>query len=148
MNFTEILQTNMYPIIAIVAVSVISIIISVMRMRKIKSTGKDFLAQHPDAAKVYLTVKALITTEAVTVYSVNGEAPQHFMESGKTGFYVVPGKCDVEMSYTYSRPGVIHKSVTTSTDVVTKVLETKPHGSYILGFDRKEEVFTFKEYNN
>jgi hypothetical protein len=144
MNIMEIIQNNLYVFLVMGAAIVVSIVYSVVRLNNMKSTNKSFLSQHPDAAKVYLTTKALITAEAVTVHSVNDAAPIHFSEGGKTGFYVVPGKSTVAVSYTYSRPGVMHKTVTTSTDVVQKVPETEPRASYLLGFDRKAENFTFE----
>ena len=143
----QIIQQNLYVFCAIAAVTVLSVVYAVIRNRSMKKAGANFLELHPDAARVYLTSKALITVEAVTVYTVNGEPPSRFTDGGKTGFYVVPGKSTVEISYSYTRPGVMHKTVTTSTDVVEKILETKPHHSYILGFDRKAESFTFEAFN-
>ena len=147
MSFTEILQNNWYVFLAMGVVCVLSIVFNVMRMKKMKSENKSFLVQHPDAAKVYVTNKALVATEAVQVITVNGDIPNHFLENGKTGFYVLPGQCTVEVNYTYSRPGVVHKTVTESTGVVEKILETEPYGTYFLGFDRKESAFTFEKYN-
>lgn len=146
MNFTEILQQNWYIFLVMGIAVVVSIVYAIVRSRGMKSSNAGYLKQYPDAARVYLTSKALITSEAVTVYSVNGETPQQFAERGKTGFYVKPGLCTVEMSYSYTRPGVMYKNVTTSTDVVTKQLETQPHQNYMLGFNRKEEAFTFEDF--
>ena len=141
----EVIQNNLYVFIAMGAAIVISIVYSIVRMGKMKATNKSFLASHPDAAKIYVTNKALATTEAVTIYAVNGGTPNHFVDGGKTGFYVVPGHSAVQMSYTYSRPGILYKTVTKSTDVVERILETHPRKSYMLGFDRKQEDFTFEE---
>jgi hypothetical protein len=116
-------------------------------MRKMKASGEEFLATHPDAAKVYLTTKTFITSEAVTVYSVNGDGPVKFMEGMKTGFYLLPGTSSVEVCYSYTRPGLLHKNVTSTTDVVKKDLVVDAKKSYLLGFDRSEDVFTFVEYD-
>ena len=147
-QITQVIQQNIFPFCAILIAMVGSLIYAVIRNKSMKNDSANFLKNHPDAAKVYLTVKALITTEAVTVYTVDGKAPSRFLEGGKTGFYVVPGNTKVEMSYSYTRPGVLHKTVTTSTDVVEKVLETEPNRSYVLGFDRKAECFTFEAFND
>ena len=111
-----------------------------------KGKRADYLARHPDAAKVYLTSRALITSEAVQVHLVDGEAPALFNEGGKTGFYVRPGVCAVDVSYTYTRPGVMYRNVTKTTGNVQQQIETEPQGSYLLGFDREEEHFTFEHY--
>ncbi|MDL2233876.1 hypothetical protein LJC63_09925 [Ruminococcaceae bacterium OttesenSCG-928-L11] len=147
-QITSVIQQNIYVFIVMAVVIVGSIVFNIVRMRNMKKKGGDFLRQHPDAARIFLTTKALITSEAVTVYTVDGEAPHNFVENGKTGFYVAPGRSSVQMSYAYTRPGVLHKTVTTTTDVVDKVLETQPNCSYLLGFDRKEECFTFEEISN
>ena len=148
MNVMEIIQQNFYVFCAMAVAVVVSIIYSVIRMRGMKRDGASFLKKHPDAARVFLTSRALITTEAVTVYSVDNASPSNFVEKGKTGFYLAPGQSTVSMSYSYTRPGVLHKTVTTSTDVVEKVLEVEANRSYMLGFDRKAECFTFEEFED
>ncbi|MDR2522348.1 MAG: hypothetical protein LBC93_01390 [Synergistaceae bacterium] len=145
MSFTEILQQN-WPIFVIFAiVSVGAMGYGFMRLNKIRASGQEFLAKHPDAAKIYLTQRALITSEAVEVHAVGGEAPMLFVEKGKRGFYILPGKHMVEVSYSYTRPGVLYKNVTQSTGAVQKELVTEPRKSYLLGFDRNAEAFTFTE---
>ena len=94
---------------------------------------------------MYLTTRAFISSEAVTVISVDKEAPRLFMEGGKSGFYALPGGRTVEMQYTYSRPGIIHKNVMTTYGPASKELQLDSGKSYILGFDRDAENFTFAE---
>lgn len=122
----------------------LSIVSAVVRTKQNKKLGQTYRSQHPDAARVYLTNKALITSEAVTVYSVDGAAPAYFNEGGKTGFFLKPGDSSVNMSYSYTRPGVMYKSVTKTTGAVTRVLAAEAAKSYVLGFDRDKEEFTFE----
>lgn len=143
MNFSGIFQQN-WQIIFIIGVVIIgSIIFNFFRMKKTKASNLDFLARYPEAAKIYLSARALIASEAVNVQSVNGGVPQIFYEKGKTGFYIVPGKSMVELIYTHSRPGILYKNISESTGTVKKEIETEPRGCYILGYDRKERAFTF-----
>jgi hypothetical protein len=144
MDFSVFYQ-NRYIFLVMGIASLACIIFSVVRSRKLKISGQNFLAAHPDAARVYLTVKAFITAEAVTVHAVDGEIPGSFMEGGKTGFYAVPGKRTVEMSYTYSRPGFFHKTVTHTIGPVKRELVIDADKNYLLGFNRREETFTFEE---
>jgi hypothetical protein len=134
-------------IVIIIAVTVGVMMYNKKRMGEMQSSNRDFMARHPDAAKVYLTTRAFITSEAVKVHSVNGGVPELFAEMGKSGFLVLPGTCTVEVSYSYTRPGVLHKNVTTTTDVVKKELVTEARKNYLLGFNRDENVFTFEEYD-
>jgi hypothetical protein len=144
-SLQTIFEQNKYVFTIMGIVIVGSIVFNIVRLGKTKASNRNFLADHPDAAKVYLTTKALITSEAVTVYTVEGEKPQNFFETGKTGFYLSPGKSTVEISYTHSRPGVLHKNVTETFGPVKKELVTEANKSYLLGFDRKDNTFTFEE---
>jgi hypothetical protein len=132
------------------------------RLQKMGASNKIFLEKYPDAAKVYPYSRASITSEAVQVYSVDGELPEFFYEEGKfngiaaiiagitgkgntSGFYLKPGTSTVEVSYYHNRPGVFYKNVTTTTDTVKKELKAEPNKKYLLGFDRKEKTFTLEE---
>ena len=145
MDFMAIFQQNKTVFMFMGLVIIGTFIFNMFRMKKMKSSNQDFLRDHPNAAKVYLTTRALITSEAVTVIAVDDAAPQLFMEGTKTGFYAVPGTRIVQMQYTYNRPGVLHKNVTTTYGPVKKDLVIEAGKSYILGFDRKAETFTFAE---
>ena len=129
-------------------VSAIFIGVAIFNYKKMKNTTAKFLTENPNASKVFLTTKGFITSEAVTVHTVNDTKPILFTDKGKSGFYSIPGDVKVEISYSYTRPGIMYKTVTTSTDMVTKVLKTEPNKSYLLGFNRKEESFTFEEILN
>jgi hypothetical protein len=145
MDYAAFFRQNGYVFLLMVIVSLGCIVFNIIRSKKLKASGQNFLAEHPDAVKVYLTVKALITSEAVTVHAVDGDGPSQFIENGKSGFYAVPGKRTVEMSYTYSRPGILHKTVTQTIGPVKKELVIGADKNYLLGFNRKEETFTFEE---
>lgn len=124
---------------------VLFIVATIIRNKSNKKLADMYREENPDAAKVYLASKANVTSEAVTIHNVNGEAAAYFVEGNKTGFYLEPGESEVVLSYTYTRPGVMYKSVTKSTEAVTRRLEVEPRKSYKLGFDRKAEDFTFEE---
>ena len=122
-----------------------SIVFNIIRITRMKKSGNKFILEHPDASKVFLSVKAFITSQMVSVHSVDGNTPVFFMEKTKSGFYVIPGNRMVEMSYTYSRPGVIHKNVTQTYGPSKKELVITANKNYLLGFDRETETFTFNE---
>jgi hypothetical protein len=81
----------------------------------------------------------------VQVYSVNGEHTQLFSEKAKVGFYVVPGENKVSASFSFTRPGVVHRTVTKTWGPTTVTVNAEPGQSYYLGFDRKAENFSFEE---
>jgi hypothetical protein len=145
MDYAAFFQQNGYIFLLMIIVSLGCIGFTLVRNKKMKTSGQNFLAEHPEAVKVYLSVKALITSEMVTVYTADGEIPSRFIENGKSGFYAIPGKRTVEMSYTYSRPGLLHKTVTQTIGPVKKELVIEGNKNYRLGFNRQEETFTFEE---
>ena len=141
----QLIETNGYYLLFIPAVIIVWALWMVFYMKKRKAAEQDYLGKYPDAAKVYLTAKALITSEAVSIHLVNGENPALFAEGGKSGFYIKPGENVIDISYSYTRPGVIHKNVTTTRGNVQQQLTVEPRKSYMLGFDRDQEHFTFEE---
>jgi hypothetical protein len=148
MDFTEIfatLQENTHIFIVLGVVIVVSIVFNVIRFRSMRGSNRRFLEAHPDAAKVYLTTKALAVAGAVVVHSVDGEAPALFAEQGKTGFYATPGTRTVEMSFSYSRPGIVYKTVTKTYGPYKKELIIEAGKNYLLRFDKNSEAFAFEE---
>lgn len=125
--------------------AVVSILIGINRNKKSKNRASEFLALHPDAVKVFLTAGGVVTSEAVSVHTVDKDHPVLFNEGGKGGFYLTPGRHEVQITYSYSRPGVMYRNVTKTTGAVDKVLEVQAGHSYQLGFDRKQEIFTFAD---
>ena len=148
MNFLDLptlFQQNKFIFIVFGLVIIGTFVFNIIRMTRIKQSGNNFIMEHPDASKVYLSVKAFITSEMVSVHTVDGDTPVFFMEKTKSGFYLIPGNRTVEMSYTYSRPGVLHKNVTQTYGPCKKELIITANKNYLLGFDRETETFTFNE---
>jgi hypothetical protein len=126
-------------------VVVCAMVFNMAVLKSVKKSAQNFLKEHPDAVKVYLSFKTLLTLGSISVHSVDGDEPAFFSESLKSGFYVIPGKRMVEMSYTSSRPGILHKSVTTTYGPYKKEVVIAPNRNYLLGFARRQETFTFEE---
>ncbi|MDR2552140.1 MAG: hypothetical protein LBD31_03100 [Treponema sp.] len=143
-DLTTLFRQNIYIFLIMGAVCAGALVFNIIRFTSMKSAGRAFLASHPGAAKIYIGGRA-VSWGAVTVHSVDGETPVFFTEKIKTGFYVIPGSRMVEMSFTSSRPGIIYKTVTKTIGPVKKELITRPDTEYKLGFNDKEEIFTFEE---
>jgi hypothetical protein len=122
-----------------------TIVFNIVRLKRMKISNQKFLEEHPDAAKIYLSLKALAVSGTVTVHSVDGDPPAFFFENVKSGFCVIPGKRTVEMSYTCSRPGIVHRNVTRTYGPYKKELLVTANKNYLLDFDREKETFTFSE---
>lgn len=106
-----------------------------------------FLEQNPYAAKVYLPLfsRSGIHSVSVRISLVDGEVPVTFMEGFKTWVYLTPGKHVLEVSASKTRPGVVHKTVTTEYGPVDQEVEVVMGKEYLFSFDAKEEIFTLVE---
>jgi hypothetical protein len=135
-----------YIIYIVAALAIGGAVVFYQNMRM--SAGKnDFLAQYPDASKVLLASKNfLIVQENIGVATVNDEQPVLFSENLiKGGFYAKPGSNKVQMIYSHTRPGIMHKTVTTTYGPTERELKVEPNKTYRLSFDRKAEDFVFEE---
>ena len=145
MNFDEIVSQFGVPIAIFAGIVVVSIVFAVVSNKNNKKLVEAYLSKYPDARKVYLTKGAVSIKEPVRVHAVDEEKPALFNEKGKSGFYVKPGSAEIEISYTYTRPGVMYRNVTTTVGPVTQEITTENGKTYHLSYDKKAEEFTFVE---
>jgi len=142
----EVIQTYGIWIAVMAIVSIGSIVYTITYYKKNKKDIAAFLERCPNAAKIYMTQKGAITSEVLQIISVNGDIPLNFNEGTKAGVYVEPSESiELELQYTYTRPGVMYKSVSESTGLVKREVEVEANKSYKVGYDRKEQDFTFEE---
>ncbi|MDR3313872.1 MAG: hypothetical protein LBS96_05375 [Oscillospiraceae bacterium] len=147
MDFSAILaslQSN-WRILAIIGVVMVgSLAYGFARMRKIKDDSAAFVQQHPDAAKVLLSSGSGVTSQQVQVLTVNDNPPQVFQKKTKYGVFLLPGENVLSVRYTYTRPGVMYKTVS-KTYEDTIAVTSEANKSYTLSYDRKAEQFVFAE---
>jgi hypothetical protein len=142
-QIVEFLTENWYIPLVFAACIIYTIILWIVARKK--SLG--YAKKYPNAVRVYLTGKGnRATIEPVTVHAVDGGKKKNTFTDGlKTGFYLLPGTHTVDMEYSYTRPGILHKTVTKSTGVVHRELCVEENKTYMLRFDRKEKEFVFEE---
>ena len=127
------------------AVFIIYIIGIVIWMKKRKQGYEKWLSEHPDAVKIYLTTDFnAITSKTLSGRILSPNAyPKIAYEGTKSVIYALPGTVDVELTYSYTRPGVLHKNVTTTWGPTKLSLEVEKGKTYSLTFDKNEETFKF-----
>ena len=146
MDFLNQFGPAKYYILAIAGFCVVYYIVAFFFAKKRKAAAKDWLAENPDASKVYIQSKLNVIVEShLTVLSVDGDAPRTFTEGLKTGFYLKPGVHTVESTYETTRPGVVHKTVTDVYGPSKQEIEVEAGKRYDYGFDPKEKSYTFSE---
>ncbi|MDR0361463.1 MAG: hypothetical protein LBJ46_02070 [Planctomycetota bacterium] len=122
----------------------------VMKMiKKKREESEEFAMANPTAAKIYTKIglASLYSGEQVMVTEVNGTNPTMFYDGIKEGqgFFAMPGKNVVEMEYARTRPGILYKSVTTTTGPSKQELEIEAGKRYSLSFNRDEGRFVLAE---
>ena len=149
MDWSVILQSveqNKTTIMFVLAFCVVYMVVMVFIMKRKKANNNKYLAEHPDAAKVYLQRQLGVTSQIITVSTVNGIPARTFHEGSKVGIYVLPGQSELELEYAYQYHGGGNRTITESTGTVKKTIEAKANGVYMFSFDREEKVFSFARY--
>ena len=68
-----------------------------------------------------------------------------FVEGTKIGLYVLPGRRVIEATFTSSRPGVVHKTVTTSYGPAKVEVQVESRKAYAFSFNEESKSFEFEE---
>ena len=129
----------------ILVVVVGTIIYNIWRSKKVKAGAAEFLVRHPDAIKVWPVVKAGITTSQTFIHEIDDDVPVEIHEKGKVGYLVIPGKRKLSVSSTYTRPGVMYKTVSETVGPVEKTVNFEARKDYKIGYNRKTEKFEIEE---
>lgn len=133
--------------ILVVACAAYYYFVVMKQIQRKKDDAEQFQRDHPEASKVYLKtgMTGLLTSEEVTILGVNDNEPVLFYEGLKQGFFLMPGKSVIEVSCSWTRPGVLHKNVTTEVAPSKQEVEAEAGKAYRLGFDRDAETYVFEE---
>lgn len=110
-----------------------------------KNAKASWLASHPGAVKITIeTGVNLITQKSLNARVISGEA-KVFTEKAHYIVLAMPGTVVLEVRYTYTRPGIMYKNVTTTYGPTNIELALEKEKEYTLTFDRKEENFKLSE---
>ncbi|MDO4799608.1 MAG: hypothetical protein Q4A52_03705 [Bacillota bacterium] len=138
------LDPTMKTILPFIAIGlIVYIIFIVLYMKKQKNHIAKFKAENPDYATVLLKTKGIAAS--LSVHSVNGQAPLLFNQGMTVGFVVKPGTHVVESTYSTTRPGVMHKTVTKTYGPSKQEITVEAGKTYHYLFDPKQEMYEFTE---
>lgn len=107
-----------------------------------------FLQENPGASKLFTKNKSIgITSQTIEVLEVDGNGKNFsgFVEGMKYGIYLKPGDRELTVRATTTRPGILHKRVTTVWGPMKINVNIEPDKTYELRFDKKEEQFSIHE---
>ena len=124
-----------------IAIFILAGIFSFVSNKMNKKALTKWLAVHPNAVKIELSSgNNIITQKQLYARVISGEAAI-FSEKAKYIVCADPGDIVLEVTYTYTRPGVLHKNVTTTWGPAKVELNVERGKDYLLSFDKKEEQF-------
>ncbi|CAM3489212.1 hypothetical protein [Pseudostreptobacillus hongkongensis] len=111
-----------------------------------KSANK-FLEENPGASKLFTKNNSIgIMTQTIEILKVDdNESSSVFVEGMKYGIYLKPGNRELTVRATTTRPGILHKRVTTVWGPMKINVNIEPEKRYELRFDKKEEQFSVVE---
>ena len=112
-----------------------------------KNSNK-FSQENPGASKLFTKNKSIgITSQTIEILKVddNEKSFSSFVEGMKYGMYLKPGDRELTVRATTTRPGILHKRVTTVWGPMKINVNIEPEKTYELRFDKKEEQFSIHE---
>ena len=112
-----------------------------------KSASK-FLEENPGASKLFTKNKSIgITSQSIEILKVddNEKSFSGFVEGMNYGIYLKPGNRELTVRAISTRPGILHKRVTTVWGPMKINVNIEPEKTYELRFDKKEEQFSIHE---
>lgn len=125
----------------VIAIFILAAVFSFVSIKMNKKALAKWLAAHPDAVKIELSSgNNVITQKQLYARVIIGEAAI-FNEKAKYIVCADPGDIVLEVTYTYTRPGVLYKNVTTTWGPAKVELNVEKGKDYLLSFDKKEEQF-------
>ena len=110
-------------------------------------SANNFLKENPGASKLFTKNKSIgIITQTIEILKVDdNESSSVFVEGMKYGIYLKPGNRELTVRATTTRPGILHKRVTTVWGPMKINVNIEPEKRYELRFDKKTEQFSVFE---
>ena len=110
-------------------------------------SANNFLKENPGASKLFTKNTSIgIITQTIEILKVDdNESSSVFVEGMKYGIYLKPGNRELTVRATSTRPGILHKRVTTVWGPMKINVNIEPEKTYELRFDKKEEQFSIHE---
>lgn len=144
-NFIDaFLEAGIYAYI-LIGVMVAGFLMAIVSFKFNKHAKNKWLANHQGAVKILLkTQNYLVVHKSISAKIISGDGAI-FRETGGYAVYAMPGDIVLEVTYTYTRPGVLHRTVTTTWGPSRVEMHLETGKEYNLTFDKKEEQFHFNE---
>lgn len=133
-----------YIIIICVVYLLIGLPLTMLYLKKNKAKAKSYLEENPSSAKMMISTRLAFgnLSDALIIIYINNEAPVHFYEKRKLGYFLRPEKNIIEAEASWTRKGLM-KTTTGPTKIE---VEAEAEKIYTLKYDTKENSFIFEEF--
>ena len=104
-----------------------------------------WLLENKYARKVYLETVVGVNSRIIQVQNVNGEKPKIKSLKGQNILYLNPGRNNIKLTCSCTRPDVLRKSVTTIYGPIEMDMDIEHYVDYKITFDKKSNKFIVNE---
>ncbi len=104
-----------------------------------------WLLENKYARKVYLETVVGVNSRIIQVQNVNGEKPKIKSLKGQNILYLNPGRNNIKLTCSCTRPDVLRKSVTTIYGPIEMDMDIEHYVDYKITFDKKSNKFIVSE---
>ncbi len=104
-----------------------------------------WLLENKYARKIYLETVVGVNSRIIQVQNVNGEKPKIKSLKGQNILYLNPGRNNIKLTCSCTRPDVLRKSVTTIYGPIEMDMDIEHYVDYKITFDKKSNKFIVSE---
>ena len=104
-----------------------------------------WLLENKYARKIYLETVVGVNSRIIQVQNVNGEKPKIKSLKGQNILYLNPGRNNIKLTCSCTRPDVLRKSVTTIYGPIEMDMDIDHYVDYKITFDKKSNKFIVSE---
>lgn len=104
-----------------------------------------WLLENKYARKIYLETVVGVNSRIIQVQNVNGEKPKIKSLKGQNILYLNPGRNNIKLTCSCTRPDVLRKSVTAIYGPIEMDMDIEHYVDYKITFDKKSNKFIVNE---
>ena len=138
------MDDNTFIILCLAFIAFAVAFIFYIKWKRNKEVDK-WLLENKYARKIYLETVVGVNSRIIQVQNVNGEKPKIKSLKGQNILYLNPGRNNIKLTCSCTRPDVLRKSVTTIYGPIEMDMDIEHYVDYKITFDKKSNKFIINE---
>lgn len=138
------MDDNTFIILCLAFIAFAVAFIFYIKWKRNKEVDK-WLLENKYARKIYLETVVGVNSSIIQVQNVNGEKPKIKSLKGQNILYLNPGRNNIKLTCSCTRPDVLRKSVTTIYGPIEMDMDIDHYVDYKITFDKKSNKFIVSE---